>query len=201
MFLRSFLPVSASLALLFVAGCRDEKIATYRVPKETPPVIAPADSPASMAALPADSTSPAADPGPLTWQAPAAWTAKPLGPMRKGSFLVLGTDGAEADFSIVSFPGDAGGLAQNLNRWRGQLKLAALSPDELSAAATPLAVGNLQFTVIDFAGQGATGPTRILGAVLTLPDQSYFFKLMGPDATVESARAAFLDFLKTVKTR
>lgn len=55
----------------------------------------------------------------VTWTAPSSWTTKPLSAMRKGSFTVHGSDGAEADLSIISFPGDAGGVAENLNRWRG----------------------------------------------------------------------------------
>ncbi|HTJ77567.1 MAG TPA: hypothetical protein VL357_01090 [Rariglobus sp.] len=199
MFLRFLPSLSASLVLLCFTGCREQKITTYRVPKENPPAVSPHDDMET-----ADTTapaSPAADVGPLTWQAPSSWIAKPLGAMRKGSFLVKEDDGTEADVSIISFPGAAGGLAENLNRWRGQVKLPPLSAEELSNASTELSVNNLKFTVVDFSGQGSTGPTRILGAVLSLGDETYFFKLIGPAALAEKARPDFIAFLKTVKNR
>jgi len=46
---------------------------------------------------------------------------------------------------------------------------------------------------------GGGGPTRMLGAILSFDDQTYFFKMTGPDALVARQKAAFLDFLKTVK--
>lgn len=151
------------------------------------------------AEAPADAAGPAASA--VTWTAPSAWTPKPLGAMRKGSFSVHGADAAsgEADLSIISFPGAAGGLNENINRWRGQIQLPPLASSDLAGATSTLDVGSLHFTVVDFAGQGPNGTTRILGAVLSLANETYFFKLMGPDALVEQQKSSFLDFLKTVK--
>ncbi len=135
----------------------------------------------------------------VTWTAPTSWTTKPLGQMRKGSYTVHGVDGADADLSIISFPGEAGGLAQNLNRWRKQLQLPEQSPADLASAASTVANDGLRFTVVDYAGTAEHGPTRLLGAILPLENETYFFKLIGPDAVVTQHKEAFLDFLKTVK--
>lgn len=137
----------------------------------------------------------------VTWTAPSAWTEKPLGTMRKGSFGVRGKDGAEADLSIISFPGDAGGVAENLNRWRGQLQLPSQDAAALASASSTIANGNLRFTVVDYSGTTSNGPTRLLGAILPLDNETYFFKLMGPAGAVGENKQAFLDFLKTVQVR
>lgn len=137
--------------------------------------------------------------GPLTWTPPSDWIVKPLSPMRKGSFTLTGTDGAKADLSIISFPGEAGGIVENLNRWRGQIQLPPLGATELASSAHTLANGGLRFTVVDYVGTTADGPTRVMGAVLPLETETYFFKLMGPDAVVSQHKTAFMDFLKTVK--
>jgi hypothetical protein len=151
----------------------------------------PTDSPA-----PTDSTAPQTA---LTWTAPADWQPKPLGAMRIGSFTVSG-DAGNADISIIAFPGEAGGLLANINRWRGQLGLAPLADGDLADATTALAgAGGLHFTVVDLSGQAAGAPARMLGAILSFEGQTYFFKLTGPDALVTSEKPAFLDFLKTVK--
>jgi hypothetical protein len=154
---------------------------------------APADSSATPA--PTDSAPQAS----LTWTAPAHWQAKPLSTMRIGSFAVS-NDAGTADISIIAFPGEAGGLLPNINRWRGQLGLAPLAEGDLAGATTALdGAGGLHFTVIDLSGQAAGAPAQMLGAILSFGGQTYFFKLTGPDALVAREKSAFLDFLKTVK--
>ncbi len=154
---------------------------------------------APSAPVAAVQTAPVAAPvsGALSWTAPAGWQAKDLGPMRKASYTV----GADADFSVISFPGDAGGDLANVNRWRGQVQLPPFSAVELAAESEAITAGSLSFTVVDFVGQSAAGPTRLLGAILPFGDQSYFFKLMGPDATVGAAKPEFIAFLKSVTAR
>jgi hypothetical protein len=156
---------------------------------------APAPTDSSATPTPPDSAPQAS----LTWTAPADWQAKPLGAMRIGSFTVS-SDAGNADISIISFPGEAGGLLPNINRWRGQLGLAPLAETDLAGATTALdGAGGLHFTVVDLSGQAAGAPARMLGAILSFEGQTYFFKLTGPDALVTSEKPAFLDFLKTVK--
>jgi len=135
--------------------------------------------------------------GELTWTAPSSWETKPLGTMRKASYTV----GGQADFSIISFPGQAGGDLANVNRWRGQVQLPPLTEEQLPAETQSLTSGSLTFTLVDFAGQSKAGPTRLVGAILAFGDQSYFFKLMGPDAVVAGAKPEFIAFLKSVNAR
>jgi hypothetical protein len=215
---RSTQTLVVSLVIL-LTGCKDRQITAYRAPKDAPvatmPQAAPAtdtnnlppghptvggaaapsgaDGMAQMAATPV----PTAGGSELTWAAPATWTAKPRGSMRKGSFAVK-ADGAEADLGITAFPGDTGGLHPNLNRWRGQVGLPPASPAELDAALIHLDGQGLHFEVIDLVGTGAT-PVRLLGAITTYGGNSWFFKLMGPDALVAAEKPAFLEFLKSVK--
>ena len=137
----------------------------------------------------------------VTWSAPNIWTTKPLGAMRKGSFIVRGSDGAEADLSIISFPGDAGGIAENLNRWRGQIQLPPLDPAALASGSSTTANGSLRFTIVDYTGKSANGSTRLIGAILPLDNETYFFKLIGAESAVGQNKQPFLDFLKTVKVR
>ena len=120
--------------------------------------------------------------------------------MRKGSYSVT-RDGGEADLSITAFPGSTGGLLANLNRWRGQLGLAPLAESELETSTVHLDVAELNLVMVDFAGTAAGKPTRILGAVVPHGTDTWFFKLMGPDALVATEKPAFLEFLRTIKSR
>jgi hypothetical protein len=45
----------------------------------------------------------------------------------------------------------------------------------------------------------ATGPDRMLGAIIVRPNQMWFFKLTGAEAPVSAAREPFIAFLKTVE--
>lgn len=199
----SRLPVCAALlAILLASGCRDREITAYRAPKD--PVVAP-PMPAGMppASPGSDNMANTAVPtggDTLVWTAPAHWAAKPASAMRKGSYAIKEGD-AEADLSITSFPGDTGGLLANLNRWRGQISLPALAADQLDANTEHLDIGSLHVDVVDFAGSAGGTPTRILGAVVPVGGETWFFKLMGPDALVAKEKPAFLEFLHSVRPR
>ena len=183
------------LILLFLAafvGCdrSDESITVYRTPK------APQ--------TPTAETQPAALNGPAStevhWTPAAGWEEQPASGFRKGSFLVRGADGKTADVSIISFPEAAGGVLANINRWRGQLKLAPIA-DERDAGTTLPANGH-DILSVDLVSEQAITPdgakSRILGGILPLNGETWFFKMMGPDALVESQRDAFKQFLQSV---
>jgi hypothetical protein len=157
--------------------------------------------PAGHPAIPNEAASSAPAPASaLTWTAPADWQAKALTTMRRGSFTVRGEGDATADLSIIAFPGAAGGLVENLNRWRGQVGLATLDAAQLTAQTIVVkTAAGLEFTVADFAAEG-TGPRqRLLGAITSYGGEAWFFKLLGPDALVAQTKPAFLAFLQTVK--
>jgi hypothetical protein len=174
-----------------LASCRDKGITSYRIPKD-------ADSapPSITQAMP-----PAAPPG-LSWTAPASWQAQEASGLRQGSYLVPGAEGASAEVSIVSFAGVGGDDLANINRWRGQLKLAPISAEELSGQLQALRTPAGEFAVADIAGPpGKNASGRILGAWLRLPDRVWFFKMMGSSQWVEAQKDQFLAFLGSVALR
>ena len=205
---------SAALALatlLLLGACRAPEITTYPAPKDPAPPAA--EMPAGHPPMPNMSTGAAAPTvnskpetvnsggeAALTWTAPAAWTPKPPGQMVTASYTVPAAPGAsEAAATISSFPGDVGGTFANVNRWRGQIGLAPIAEKDLAANTTLIENASLRFTVVDI-----TNPTtgaRMLGAILPVPGETYFFKMTGPAATVAAQKQAFLDLLKTVQTK
>ncbi len=212
--------------LLAAAGCKDREIAAYRIPKEPVPTAT-----APKAAMPASGQLPdghppigggegaapaAAAPGApgsamgalpdsavaagnaLTWTAPAHWQAKAPGSVRKGSYAIAGDGGAVGDLAITAFPGDTGGLHPNINRWRGQIGLQPAGPAEIEASLERFEANGLAVTFVDMNGpQGV----RLLGGIVPVNNETWFFKLTGPEALIARERAAFRAFLDTVKTR
>lgn len=194
-------PVLLMLLPLGLASCREAQVATYRIPKEndTPPPVAAAAAPAVMGADTGGLVVASTETGGLTWTAPAAWKAKPGSAMRKGSYAIGAEGGPVADLAITAFPGDVGGDLANVNRWLGQLGRPPVAAAELAAVLTPLPGAGVAMQVVDLAGGTAEAPLRMLGAIVPHQGATWFFKLTGPDAVVAPEKAAFLEFLKTVK--
>ena len=202
---RSVPPALVALIAVFAGSCRQPKVESYRVPKETVaetapsphagsrPMAGPTPGDGSMANTPVATATGAG----LTWTAPAQWKPKPESAMRKGSFAITG-EGGEADLSITAFPGDVGGDLANLNRWRGQLELPPITQAQFDTATTHLDRNDLHMTVVDIVGTGPNAK-RILGAMIPHGGSTWFVKLMGPDALVAREQAAFAAFLDTIK--
>jgi len=171
---------------LILAGCKDTMIATYRVPKE------------SRFVPPADIVKLA-----IRWQTPPDWQEQPGDGVRQGSFLITGTDGAKADVSVITFPGDVGGDLANVNRWRAQIQLPPVSEAELPGALVRLAGPAGEFLLVDLLSETPVleggHKARVLGAILKQPAQTWFFKLAGEADLVASQKEAFVGFLKSVE--
>lgn len=153
------------LVCLLVCGCEDREIKVFNAPRDNP-----ASSLASNAALPPPASL-AAKP---TWTTPSAWKELPPSGMRAASF---NTGSPEVDVSVTTFPGPAGGLLENVNRWRNQIGLPPLG----SADAIPTIVIDGQPAQIVELVSEKEGKTT-LGALFIRTDQSWFIKLTGPTA-------------------
>lgn len=127
------------------------------------------------------------------WKAPATWTEGPAKSMRKGTYYLQGA-GGQAELSITAFPGDVGGLAANINRWRGQIGLPSLDEASLLEQSITKDVAGLSSRIVWL--QGDT--SAILGAIVPRAQETWFFKATGPATTLEEHRQAFAAFLDTV---
>jgi hypothetical protein len=188
-------------ATLLLAGCGDDQVTTYRVPKEKDPELPAAAAGAAADQAPgtamADTAVPTASGADLAWTAPAAWVAKAPGPMRKATYGVPG-GGGDAELSITAFPNDVGGELANVNRWRGQVGMAALAAADLEASVSRVEANGLKFTIVELAPSGANAE-GILGAIVPFDGSTWFFKLKGPVSTLKSAKGDFIGFLHSVR--
>lgn len=220
------LHLSIFLGLLLLGACRDPKVRAYRVPKEpatelpaSKPLHSQAQAPAGAmpSGMPAMPTGPAAGapaagapagdthglqtasgPG-LTWTAPSTWQTKAASMMRKATFTITGDGGATAELAVSAFPGDVGGDAANVNRWRGQVGLPELGEAAALASVERLEANGLKIGVVDLVDPAAPNAPHMLGAMVPYENATWFFKLVGPDAVVAKEKPTFIAFLKTVK--
>jgi hypothetical protein len=191
-----FVAIKMSFVAVYVAvglslsSCNNDRIEVYRIPKEEINV-AMQNGTESLAP-------PSSADDPVQWTKPDGWNAQPLSEMRLGSFKVDGSNGGAADISVTAFPGEAGGLSANLNRWRGQLQLPSLSNDELASVIQRTDIDNVPTYLVDFqTADTKLKPSRILGAVFQTADRTWFVKMTGPPDLLENQRQKFLDFIRS----
>ena len=211
--------IMLAAAVLPLTGCRDREITAYRAPKDpvaTPPMpkagmastndlppghpmVGPESTPPGPGAM--TGTVPTAEGADLQWIAPANWNPKSLGSMRKGSYAIAGEGGAAGDLAITAFPGDTGGLFANVNRWRGQVGLGPIDAAQLDSNTQSIEANGLKLVLVDLTGPGTGASTTLLGAIVPHNGQTWFFKLIGPEALVAKEKPAFREFLNTIKAR
>lgn len=182
---------------LGMAGCQDQDIRVYRVPKEE---VAMAGRPPHVNSDQAPSQTVEAL---IHWKAPNGWRQEPASGMRLASFSVPSGNGSKADMSVVVLPGPAGGTLANVNRWRGQLGLEPFDEKSLESHSQRINTQVGELTVVDFTGHATqegdgSGKPRLLGAVFFDGASSWFFKMSGPDALVAQAKPSYLQFLKSL---
>ena len=133
---------------------------------------------------------------------PTITTVSPMGAPQGATttFKVDGSNSASADVSVIAFPGEAGGLISNINRWRGQLQLAPLDEDQLAQRTQRTEVDHVPTYLVDFqTAENAPKPSRILGAVFQSADRTWFVKMTGPPELLERQHQNFLDFVKSFR--
>ncbi len=133
----------------------------------------------------------------FSWQEPADWQPKPPSKMRLASFVVPGEQGF-ADASIVVLAGSAGGMAANVNRWRGQINLPAQSESQIKAAANKVNSSNGSFFWFELI-HAKKHAQAIYAAILTRGEQTVFVKLSGPQATLAANKNKFLELCRSIK--
>lgn len=139
-----------------------------------------------------ESSAPAPAPEAKGWlgELPAGWTQVPPGPMQQAKFSVPEKDGAKAEVMVSVFPSATGGTVENVKRWRGQLKLAAIPDEEVAKLAQPLAGAPEGSIIVDLKNENRA----LTGAIVPRDGQWFFIKLLGDAPAVAAAREAFVKF-------
>jgi hypothetical protein len=132
---------------------------------------------------------------PIKWTAPEGWTEVPPSSMRYASFSAPAEDGGKIDISVVTFPGDGGSDADNVNRWRGQIGLAPVDSSTVTSQVAPLKTADTTFSTTDIAGD----KTRTIAAWARRDGRVWFFKATGPNTAVEKEKPKFVKFIESVR--
>ena len=132
---------------------------------------------------------------PIKWTTPEGWTEVPPSSMRYASFSASAEEGGKIDISVVTFPGDGGSDADNINRWRGQMGLAPVDANAVTSQVAPLKTGDTTFSTTDITGN----KTRTIAAWTRRDGRVWFFKATGPDGAIEKEKPNFVKFVESVR--
>jgi hypothetical protein len=88
------------------------------------------------------------------WTLPSGWKEDPPRAMRAATFWVP-TDDKPLEISVTALPwrGTEKDMIDNVNRWRGQLKLPEIDASGLAAVTRELPTGDAKMTLVDLRGQ------------------------------------------------
>lgn len=131
----------------------------------------------------------------IKWETPEGWTEVPPSSMRYASFSSADGNGGKIDISIVTFAGDGGSDADNVNRWRGQIGLAPIDASAVTSQVTPLKTTDTTFSTTDITGAKA----RTIAAWTRRDGRVWFFKATGSNAAVEKEKPNFVKFIESVR--
>jgi hypothetical protein len=182
-------PSAALLFCLAICSCKDEEIRTYRVAVE-PEAAAPAKQEAEGHDHAAHSDS-------VTWRALPGWKMEEAGKFLTAAYSVpeLGR------LTVSKLGGDGGGLAANVNRWRGQVNMQPLPDDKVTGQPMPVEGSSREMLLFNLNPDDAPAEAEgIFAAVLPLGSETWYFKLTGPSAKLrEKGGEIFMAFLGEVR--
>ena len=174
---------------------------TLPIPDSTlPPGHPPIDASSPVSAAPAT--------GDLAWDVPQHWVVeKPSNNVRFAQYRVPGA-GGDGECVVFYFgPGQGGDPMANARRWAGQF----MQPDGRDSVEVmkvePLPGTRVAVEIVEvggtydggMSGTGQKPGYRLLGGIAAGADAPWFFKLVGPEATVRAERAAFVRMLESIR--
>ena len=149
----------------------------------------------------------------ISFTAPDSWIAEPpSSQLRKAQFKIPGKgDEGEAEMTVFYFPGAGGSVEANLDRWYGQFKQPDGSSSKDKASKETRDINGLKVTVVSVTGvyQKPVNPTMMGGpvtdvagyglkaAIVETEGGPWFFKMVGPEGTLDGASADFDQFVNT----
>lgn len=131
-------------------------------------------------------------------------------PMRMAEYTLPGP-GGDAELVVYRFKGGAGGVEENVARWKGQFQPPeGKSIDDVSKVET-VEVGDLKVTMVDISGRfvAAVRPGapakhdepdyRMLAAIVEGSGDPFFLKATGPGKTLEVWAESFRTMIEGLK--
>lgn len=178
------------------AGCKQQKISTYEIPKEDYNV----KSLAGMMGAAKGPASQQAERPPIKFIAPKGWQEKPT-QMGAGAFHIEGEEGKYADVKVIALRAAPEIEQRSVNMWRETLGLPELPSDQIKGEE--ITVGDAHAHLYDMTSQDLkfAGKSKFRSTVAVIENEGalWFVKMDGEESVVAAQQDEFKDFLKSIR--
>ena len=142
----------------------------------------------------------------LRWDIPAGWQRASGSSMRIVTFKVAGKVAGHpgAECWVIDLSGTAGGIIDNINRWRSEMQKPPLSAQDVDRLPRIEILGE-QSPLLEEDGSyhGMGGPKLekgvLFGVVCPLSDVTLFIKMVGGAEDMQAAKNDFLKFCASLR--
>ena len=125
--------------------------------------------------------------GSSQWMPPVHWNETEGSQFSLIDFEAVHGD-SRAAISVTKLPKDAGGVLDNVNRWRGQIGLGEIESEQLADVTQPFAVDGNSGTYVEMSGMRDGKPATTMGVIHTITyrtlPETWFYKITGDTAAV-----------------
>jgi hypothetical protein len=151
----------------------------------------------------------------MTWKMPASWRLGPRRRMRVATYIIPSqyrNRYANGECSIFYFgPNQGGGLAANLNRWKGQFRPEAGKTALTLSKTNQTTINTMKVATLEVKGTFMFSPRpmspnkvpkpdyHMLAAIVGAPQGMVFFKCVGPHAVMQQAKPAYQSLLASFR--
>ena len=136
----------------------------------------------------------------VQWQVPKSWEEVDRQGVRFASFQTS----EELPVTLVSFPGNVGGVDANIQRWLGQInqeRSAREVSDFLDSlkieTSKPVEGDPLPYILVDFQVWIPSSQMTMLVAIFSFSDQTAFIKMSGLQSEISKEKSNFFDFVSS----
>jgi hypothetical protein len=148
----------------------------------------------------------------LSFQAPASWkSSPPSSQMRLAQLKVDPIEGDDypAEMVVTAFPGGAGSVEANLERWQRMFKDKEGNPPRIESKT--IKGKNVDVIRAETAGhytppqfprpEPDRADARFLGAIIMTDRVGYYIRMVGPNKTMIKLRPDFDELLTTIQVK
>ncbi len=131
----------------------------------------------------------------ISFDAPTHWISQPPSNMVLASFSII-KQNQSASLTILKFPGQTGGLIQNVNRWLNQLSLYPVQLSDLNQFVTNGTTANYKFQRVEITNEQKQKSMIVF--IIRDKNMSWFFKMVGDTNLINNEDSTFLNFMNSV---
>jgi hypothetical protein len=191
----TFRMVGFLLACSLASCAPQDRPQRSKVPREPVAESAPA-APDKMPAVVTDTVGGKSS---LQYDAPESWVPVESGGMRRAAFQVIEGE-RQVEISVTEVPGSVEDLLLNVNRWRRQVQLGAITEAELEKTVSRIQVAGMPGHYVELLGAEDASQRQAVVRVLAGRDgRTWMFSLTGDADLAMREKARFQGFIRSAR--